>query len=67
MPEGLADVTAVSCGGRHTAVLVSTGEPRCWGNNENGQCDVPDGITNAVAISCGVAHTAVLLSTGAIL
>ena len=64
VPNGLTSLVAIAVGPLHTAVLLSTGEVRCWGDNTCGQCDVLDGITNAVAISCGWGHTAALLSTG---
>ena len=38
-PINLGDTSAyaLSAGGVHTCVLLSTGKPRCWGANSNGQ------------------------------
>src|SRR5213592_947606 len=69
---GLANVSAVSGGYRHTCALLRDGTVQCWGRNVEGQLgdgtttssSTPVGvgdITDAVAVGSGVLHTCALL------
>ena len=72
------NIIAVSCGGRHTAILKSDGTVYTFGYNSNGQ--LGDGTTtnkttpteisgnhnDVIAISCGYDHTAIVKSDGTV-
>jgi hypothetical protein len=60
----LEHVTAVSCGYRFTAALTRDGVVRCWGQNNNGQCNVPAGLGKVVDVFCGWYHVAALTEAG---
>jgi alpha-tubulin suppressor-like RCC1 family protein len=74
-------VTAVSVGTRHTCAVLSSGNVRCWGNNDFGQLglghtdDIGDnevptqnvalGSARVRAVTTGDRHTCALLADGA--
>ena len=76
----IAKPDAISCGNKHTSILLNTGKVLTFGLGINGQLGTGDttdryspyGVTdasgydytNAVAVSCGESHTAILLNTG---
>eukprot|EP00801_Mesodinium_rubrum_P001297 Mrub_01297.p1 GENE.Mrub_01297~~Mrub_01297.p1 ORF type:complete len:446 (-),score=68.04 Mrub_01297:126-1463(-) len=39
-------ITALSAGDEHTCIVVSDGLIRCWGSNDQGQCEVPQHLQN---------------------
>jgi alpha-tubulin suppressor-like RCC1 family protein len=73
-------IKAISCGGRHTAILTNHGYIYCTGSNIDGQLGIDIIIPNVdkftlctdfdnkqgkiKAISCGVRHTALLTKSG---
>ncbi|PDW00589.1 OmpL47-type beta-barrel domain-containing protein [Candidatus Chloroploca asiatica] len=59
-------VQAVSLGWSHACVLLSTGEVRCWGRNENGQINVPADLGPVSQISAGFSHTCAVTTAGAV-
>ncbi len=71
-------VSAIAAGGLHTCALMSTGNVKCWGNNESGQvgdgtnqsrnvpADATDLSGGVSAIASGGAHACALLSVGGI-
>jgi alpha-tubulin suppressor-like RCC1 family protein len=73
-----AGVTAVSTGGDHSCAVLSTGDPRCWGNDSWGQLgngtitdsNIPvivSGLKDSVAaISAGWLHTCALTTLGSV-
>ena len=79
----IAKPDAISCGNKHTAILLNTGKVLTFGLGINGQLGTGDttdryspyGVTdasgydytNAVAVLCGREHTAILLNTGKVL
>ena len=73
--RNLANVTAISAGGRHSLARTADGSVWAWGDNdrgeigEGGSVDVllplrVFGITNAVHIAAGVGHSYALTSDG---
>jgi alpha-tubulin suppressor-like RCC1 family protein len=65
VPDGLDNVTAVSCGFGRVAALTASGNIVCWGGyNLSGENNVPEGLTNVTSISCGLDHTAALTADG---
>jgi alpha-tubulin suppressor-like RCC1 family protein len=74
---GLAGVTAVAAGGRHTLVLLADGSVRAWGANDSGQLGdgtttqrtspvVVSGLANVVALAAGEAHSLAIKSDGSV-
>jgi alpha-tubulin suppressor-like RCC1 family protein len=72
-----SSATAVSCGYRHTVVLLTDGTVRTFGWNNTGQLGVGDttsrqtpvqvlNISTAMAVGGGAYHTAVLLADGTV-
>jgi hypothetical protein len=72
---GISDATAISGSFDQTCALLSTGQMRCWGYNDEGQ--IGDGTTDdaftpvpvqtindATAIAAGASHTCAVLATG---
>ena len=69
--ESFKNVTSVSCGANHTAV-ISNGKLYTFGNDEEGQLggdtenvyipEIVKGLNNVVAVSCGNNYTAVIAS-----
>lgn len=75
--EPLSDVLALSAGGSHACVVVSSGSVLCWGINQDGELgdgsleasNVPvivGGLAeDAIAVTSGSFHTCALLASGA--
>ena len=74
---GLAGVTAIAAGGRHTLALLADGTLRAWGANDSGQlgdgtttqrnAPVPvSGLSNVIAIAAGDAHSLALKNDGSV-
>ena len=72
----LSGVVAISAGGSHTCVVVSSGAVLCWGINQDGELgdgsldarNVPVvviGLTDAIGVASGDFHTCALLDGGA--
>ena len=59
-----AAVVAVSAGTLHTCAVRSDGQLVCFGDNDDGQCDVPTDLGAVVAVSAGVDHTCAVRSDG---
>jgi hypothetical protein len=82
LPVSVARVTsgvgAISLGGEHSCVVMSSGEAKCWGRNDEGQLGVSDSTsrfrpTTVVGLESGVAsvdaagkHTCAVTTTGAV-
>jgi len=41
----------ISCEYYHTAALTSEGKVVCWGNNDEGECNVPEGLVASININ----------------
>jgi alpha-tubulin suppressor-like RCC1 family protein len=74
---GITSANAIACGERHTAVLLTDGTVKTFGENQYGQlgnnsttnASLPVtvfGITNAIAVGCGKYHTVILLADGTV-
>ncbi len=72
---GLSGATQISAGVSHTCVLLTSGQARCWGDNNSGQLGngtlsnsavpvVVTGLTGATQIASGNSHSCVLLAAG---
>jgi pimeloyl-ACP methyl ester carboxylesterase len=57
---------AVSAGWGHTCVLMTSGEVRCWGDNQHGQASVPADLDPASQISVGFNHTCAITRSGSL-
>ena len=72
VPEGLANVTQIDCGGLwstwggHSIARKSDGSVVCWGANAFGQCDPPKGLGAVVDISAGGVHSLAAKSDGTV-
>ncbi|KAH3743198.1 ultraviolet-B receptor UVR8 [Pelomyxa schiedti] len=71
-------ITCVSCGGRHTAIAMESGEMQVWGYNHYGQLGLGDRINKnkpkvvasligkkVTSLACGWHHTAALVAADA--
>jgi alpha-tubulin suppressor-like RCC1 family protein len=73
---GISDATQVAAGEGHSCAVLSSGDLKCWGNNESGQLgngatdpgqDTPVevlGIDDATQVAAGVGHSCAVLSSG---
>ena len=70
-------VSMIVAGDDHSCALLTTGEVRCWGNNERGQLGdgsttartapvAVTGLTGVSALTAGGGHTCARLSTGGV-
>jgi alpha-tubulin suppressor-like RCC1 family protein len=76
---GGQSAATLSCGASHACVVTTSGEVRCWGNNDHGQLgnnstiasatggataiNVGTGLT-AISVAAGVNHTCAILRNG---
>ncbi len=72
------DIIAVSCGGKHTAILKNNGTVLTFGDNVKGQLginstsdaltpmEISGNHTDIIAVSCGSEHTAILKNNGTV-
>ena len=60
------DFRAIAAGAYHGVGLRRDGTVVCWGNNNEGQCNLPPGLTDVVAISAGAYHSLALKSDGTV-
>ena len=80
--NGITNAVSVSCGNRHTAVVLSDGTVKTFGSNSLGQLGrtensgefvsdatptLVSGITNAVSVFCGSNHTLVITEDGRVI
>ncbi len=57
----------IVCGASHSVVSLSDGTIRCWGNNNENQCDpVHQTFTDVIQVACGEYHSVALLSNGTV-
>ena len=82
MNLGTGAISQIAAGGKHTCVLFTSGDVRCWGNNASGQLgyghtdnigddELPTSNVNlgtgAISqIAAGEGHTCVLFTTGGV-
>jgi hypothetical protein len=66
VPGGLASVTQIAAGGKHTVALKAIGTLSVWGDNSSGQCNVPAGLTEIplIQVAAGELHTVALTPSG---
>ena len=64
VPDGLANVVAVSAGAQFSLALKDNGRVQAWGHNDQGQTTVPSSLINVVAIAAGWYHAMALTSDG---
>ncbi|CAE7804148.1 UVR8 [Symbiodinium sp. CCMP2592] len=60
----LGPVVAVSAGESHSCALRADGQLVCFGDSENGQCEVPPDLGPVVAVSAGYRHTCAVRTDG---
>jgi hypothetical protein len=66
LPDGLANVVAISSVWDFCLALKCDGTVVAWGDNSSGQTNVPIGLTNVVAIAAGYDHALALKADGSI-
>lgn len=66
VPEGLANVVAISAGRTHCLALKGDGSVVTWGYNPHEGTEMPASLTNVVAISAGGFHSLALKSNGTV-
>jgi hypothetical protein len=49
-----------------TAVVSASGAIRCWGYNQQGQCNVPSDLEPAIMVSAGTVHAVALTMNGVV-
>ncbi len=57
-------VTHHTAGDNHVVALLADGRVMCWGENDDGQCDMPADLGPAVQVAAGASYTAALLADG---
>jgi hypothetical protein len=63
VPTGLQGVGSISTKGCHIMALLLDGTVRCWGRNQERQCDAPP-LTGVVKIAAGSDHSMALTANG---
>jgi hypothetical protein len=61
VPFGLANVTSIAAGYRHSLAVTADSRVAAWGENDYGQCDVPPGLTDVRGVATGWKHSLVVL------
>ena len=60
-------VISISCGYNHIVGLLNNNMIKCWGDNNDGQCDVPESIQDrVVSIECGAYYSIAFLNDNTI-
>jgi alpha-tubulin suppressor-like RCC1 family protein len=67
VPEGLANVEAISAGGGHALALLNDGTVVAWGSNTYNQAAPPPGLSDVTAIAAGGDHSLALLANGTVI
>ena len=55
---------AVAAGGSYTCAVRADGRLVCFGNNEDGQCEVPAALGPVLAVAAGAGHTCAVRADG---